>query len=181
CKLDPGDLMRDLRERRLHALPVRVYTNPHFEPAVRGYPHRCLIVSRDDWQAPGGKDAGTVRRLLAIRGKADADAAPIRLASFLAAPPGLSTKLFASELQALLIIAAVVVLPRDIVVRHRRRRNEVLVTDFERIAPHLPCDRIDHQLHCEADAGPRNAAIRQETRLVGRHAFRATAVAAKVV
>ena len=90
-------------------------------------------------------------------------------------------ELLARKLEALLIVAAVVVLARNIVVRHGGGRHEVLVAHVPRVAPDLARDRVHHQLHGEADAGARDAAIGEKAGLVGRDAVGAAAIAAEIV
>src|SRR3954451_12531022 len=129
--VDAGNFMRDLRERRFHPLAVRVHPDAHFEPAVRRHPYRGLVVTRNDGQAPCREYTGAVCRLFAVRGKPDSNASAVGLAFYLAFPPGIGVKLLARELQALLIVAAVIVLSRHIVVGHRASRNEIVIADLE--------------------------------------------------
>ena len=76
--------MRDLGERRLHALPMRMYPNPQFEAAIRRQAGRGLFVAGHHRNAPAGIDRGPVRSLLAIDGNADADLSAIGFALALA-------------------------------------------------------------------------------------------------
>src|SRR5271165_5643284 len=122
-----------------------------------------------------------MRGLLAIGGKADPDAATIALAARLPGAPGGKVELLAHEPEARLIIAAVVMLASDIVVRHGGSRDEILMPDFPRIAADRTRDRVHHQLHCKAHARARHSAVWQEAGLVGRDAMGSAAVAAKIV
>ena len=173
--------MRDLRHGGFHALAVRMHADANLEPAVRRHPHRRLVVARHDRQPPPGKHAGAVRGLLAVGREADADQAAVGLALALAFAPGREADLVARRQQRLLVVAAVVVLAGDIVVRHRRGRNEIVVPHLPRLAADRARDRVDHQFHRKADAGARHAAIGQEAGLVGRDAIRLAAVAAEIV
>ena len=179
--INAHDLVRDLRERRFHSLPVRMHADTHFQTAVRRHAHRRLIVTGDDRKAPGGEYAGAVRGLLTVAGKTDPDSTAVRLAARLAFPPRRQIELLAHQCQGRLIVPAVVVLAGDIGVRHRRSRHEILVAHFPGIAADRAGDGIDHQLHGEADTGARYAPVRQEAGLVGGDAMRAAAIAAEIV
>ena len=122
-----------------------------------------------------------MRGLLAIGREADADQAAVGLALALALAPGLEADLVARREQRLAVVAAVVVLARDIVVGHRRGRNEIVVPHLPWLAADRARDRVDHQLHRKADAGAGHAAVGQKTGLVGRDAIGLAAVAAEIV
>ena len=122
----PSTLVRDLRQRGLHALAVRVHADAHLEPAIGRHPHGRLVVARHQRQAPGGEHAGAVRRLLAIAGEADADQAAVGLAQRLACTDGIKPNRLPHPFQTARIVAAVVVLARDVVVRHLLGRHQIL-------------------------------------------------------
>lgn len=82
--VNPQNLMSDLGESRLHALPMRVDTDPELETSVGRHARGRLLVSRHHWNAPSGIDRGPVRALLAIDRKTNADEASVRLAAPLA-------------------------------------------------------------------------------------------------
>ena len=136
--------MRDLSERRLHALAMRVDAGADFEPAIRGHSHRRLVVAGNDRQAPAREHAGAVRGLLAIRGKPDADQSAIALSAPLPLAPRVQVDLFAREDERLAVVAAVVVFARYIVVGHVGGRDEIVVTDLPRLATDRARDRVDH-------------------------------------
>ena len=99
----------------------------------------------------------------------------------LACAPGAEIDFLAREPQALLIVAAVVMLARDIVVGHGGSGHEVLVPDLPWIAADRARDGVHQELDGETHARARNAAIGQKAWLVGCHAPGAAAIAAKIV
>jgi hypothetical protein len=70
---------------------------------------------------------------------------------------------------------------RHVVIGHVGGRNEIVVAYLPRLAADRARERVDHQLHGETNAGPRDAAIGQEAGLVRRHALGPAAVAAEIV
>ena len=78
--------MRDLRQRRLKALAVRMHADAQFEPAVGREPRRGLLVARHHGDAPAVINRRAVRRLLAIDRQADADQTAVRFALLLPRP-----------------------------------------------------------------------------------------------
>ena len=122
-----------------------------------------------------------MRGLLTIRGETDADEPAIALAAALPLAPRLQVQLFARKRKRLAIVAAVVMFARHVVVRHVGRRDEIVIPDLPWLAADRAGDGIDHQLHGEADAGSRHAAIRQKAGLVRRHAVGPAAIPAEVV
>ena len=79
-RLDAQNFMRNLGERRLHALTVRMHTDAQFQSAIRRQPRHGLLVTGHHRNAPARIDRSAVRRLLAIDREADADPAAVRFA-----------------------------------------------------------------------------------------------------
>ena len=78
--------------------------------------------------------------------------------------------------QAFGIIAAVEVFAGDVLERHRRRRHQVAQAHFVRFQSGLARDGVKRHFQREAHARPRDAAIRQDRRLVGRRGEGAAAI-----
>ena len=85
--VDAEDFMRDLGQRSLKTLAVRMHADPDFEPAIRRHARGGLLVARHHRNAPASIDGSTVRGLLAIDGKADANQPPILFLETLALTP----------------------------------------------------------------------------------------------
>src|ERR1700716_2910077 len=73
--LDAEDFVRDLSQRRLETLAVRVNADTQFETAIRCQAGRSVLVARHHRDAPAVIDRSAVRALLAKYRKSDADAA----------------------------------------------------------------------------------------------------------
>ena len=87
--IDAEDFVRDLRQRGLEALAVRMHADAQFESAVGRDPRRGLLVSRHHRNAPAIVDRRAMRRLLAIDRKSPTPMQPsVRLAPLLARPDG---------------------------------------------------------------------------------------------
>ena len=169
--------MRHLRQRRLQALAVAVRADPQLEPAVRREARQRRLVARHERNAPGRIDAGAVAGLLGVHGEADADAAAVGLARFLALrAPGRSRWPRWRGAG-----------PRD----SRRSRNGAWrycrtasaraapgssKRSVVRLAADLAGERVERHLEREAHAGAGDPAVGQDRRLVGGDRVRAAAV-----
>ena len=89
--------------------------------------------------------------------------------------------LLGGDVEALGKVAAVVMLLRHVVVRHRRRGHEILAPHLHGLAPDRARDGIHGELDREAHAGAGHAAIGREGRLVGRDRVGLAAIAVEVV
>src|SRR4029077_10767581 len=136
-----------------------MHARAYLEAARRRHAHRRLVVARHQRQAPGREHAGAVGGLLAVAREADPDQPSVGSALALALAPGIEADLDAHHQERLAIVAAVVVLLRDVVVGHGLGGDEIVVPDLPGLAPDLARDRIHHQLHGEANAGARDPAI----------------------
>ena len=179
--LDPENLMRHLRQGRLHALPVGVDADPELEPAVGRHARGRLLMTRHHRNAPTGVDRGAMCALLAIDRKADADETSIRLAALLALPNALKVGRLQRPAQRFGIVAAVEMLFRDVVERHLLRPDEVLHPHVEGLEPGLARDEVEHELKRIADARSRDAAIGKDRTLVGRDRRGAAAIRREIV
>ncbi len=159
--------MRDLGQRRLHALPVRMHADPQFEAAVRGEPCRGLLVPRHHRNAPAGIDRGAVRGLLAIDGDADADAAAVSLAPALFGANGIDVDRGERAAHRFRIVTAVEMLFGDVVERHLLRQHQIAQPHLAGLEPGLGRHEVEHQLQCKANTGARHAAVRQDRTFVG--------------
>src|SRR6185369_2529176 len=118
-RIDPEHRMRDLRQRCLHALPMRVRADAQLQYAVGSEPRRALLVARYHRDAPAVVDRGSVRGLLAVDREADADSllALLRAICLELANCGYVDHRCRAP-DRLRIVAAVEMLLRDVVVRH---------------------------------------------------------------
>ena len=173
--------MRDLRERRLEPLAVRVRADAKLEHAVGRQARRALLVPRHHRNAPAVIDAGAVRGLLAEDREPHADAAAVRLAPPLPLAPLRNVERAHRAAQRLGVVAAVEILLGDVHEGHRVRRHQVREAHFVRLLPRLARDRVEDQLEREAHAGARDAAVRQDRRLVGRRRPGAAAIAVHAI
>ena len=180
-EIDSQNLVRNLRQRGFHALTVGLQANPDFQSAIRRHPHGGLLIARHQSKPPGGKHGRAVRRLFAERSKTDPDPPAVGLALALALPPFADVESVPRDHQASAIVAAVVVLARDIRVRHGAGFHQVVQPQLPRLAPDVARQGVHRQLHREANRRPRDAAIRHEARLVRRNAARLHLVTAEVV
>ena len=139
--IDSEHFVGDLGKRGLHALAVGMNSDPDLQATIRKHLHHSLVVTRNDRQSPSGKNAGAMGGLLAVAGKSHADEPAIGLALTLSLAPAIQINLV-SRVIDLLIIAAVIMLPRDIVVRHGGCRNEI----FKPNLPWLPVDRTRNSI-----------------------------------
>ena len=174
--IDAEHLVRDLGERRLHALPVRMHADAQFEAAVRRQARGCLFVPGHHRNAPAGIDRRAVRGLLAIDGNADADPAAVGFALALACAHALDVDRRQGAAHRLGIIAAVEMLLGDVVERHLLRPHQIAQAHFARLQPRFRRDQIEHQFQREADAGAGHAAIGQDRTLVGGDRKRPAAI-----
>src|SRR5467141_4624318 len=72
-RIEPENIVRDLGQRRLEALAVRMHADPYLESAVRRHARIGLLVSGHHWNAPAGVYRRAVRGLLAIDRQANAN------------------------------------------------------------------------------------------------------------
>src|SRR5580692_9233628 len=114
---------------------------------------------RHHGNAPAGVDRRAMRALLAIDRKADADEAPIRLATLLALADTLEVDRIQSAAQRFGIVAAVKMLLSDVVERHLLWPDELLHPPLERLEPSLARHEVEHELQRGANARPRDAPI----------------------
>ena len=119
--MDAQDLVRDLRQRRLHALAVAVHADAHFQHAVGAEPDIGLLEARHEGNAPGVIDRRAVRALLAEGGEAEAH----RLALGLARADGVEIEGRHRAAQRFGVVAAVEHLADQVAVGHRVRRHEI--------------------------------------------------------
>ena len=161
--MDAQDLVRDLRQGRLHALAVAVHPHAHFQHAIGTEPDIGLLEARHEGNAPGVIDRRAMRALLAEGSKAEAH----RLARGLARADRVEIEGRHRAAKRLGIIAAVEHLAHQIAVRHRVRRHEIGEPDRLRRDAELARQGVERGLHGVAHAGPRHAAIGQDRRLVG--------------
>ena len=172
----PSISMRDLRQRRFQALPMRMHADAQFEAAIRRQARGSLFVAGHHRNAPAGIDRGPVRGLLAIDREADADPAPVGLALALACPNALDIDGRKRAPHRLGIVAAVEVLLGDVVERHLLGPHQIAQAHFARLQPGFRRDQIEHQFQRKADAGARHAAIGQDRAFVGRDRKRPAAI-----
>ena len=175
------DLVGDLGERRLQALPVRVGADPQFQPAIRGEPGGGLLVARHHRDAPAGIDGGAVRRLLAVDREAEPDPAPVRLPPALPGAHAFRVDRLQGAGQRLRVVAAVEVLPRDVLEGHLIGPHEVPLAHGLRRKAGRAGHSVENEFQGEADAGAGDPAIGQDRALVGRHRPGAAAIGREVV
>ena len=185
-QLDPfvrhaKDRMRHLRQRRLVPLAVAMRTDAQFQTAIRREACLALFVAGDERNAPRGVDAGAVASLFGVHGEADADAAAIRFGRFLAFADLFQIDRRHRAAQRFRIIAGVEMPFGDVVERHLLGLDEAGKAQCGRFGPGFAGQRIECHFECEAHAGARNATIRQDRRLVGRHRIGAAAIVREII
>ncbi len=163
-------LVGDLRQRRLHALAMGMHADADLEPAVGRETDGGLLVAGRERIARGAEQRGPVRGHLDVIGEADADegvaAVPLVPLPLPRTDRGKADRLTCG-VEAAAIIAAVVGVAGHADIGHSAAGHEIVAPHVAGLAPHRARDGIDGQLHGEADAGARNAAIRNDRRLVG--------------
>src|SRR6185436_19776139 len=112
--VDAEHFVRDLGERRLHPLTVRMHPDAEFEAAIRRQPGGRLFVTGHHRNAPAGIDRRAMRGLLAIDGDADADPAPVRLALALTRAHTFDVDEREDAAHSLRVIAAIEMLVGDV-------------------------------------------------------------------
>src|SRR5262245_6648372 len=86
--IDAELLVRNLRKRRLQALPVRLDADKEDERAIRHELRRATLVAWNEWAAATDPFAAAVAGLLGIARKAHADAPPVGLTARLPSAHG---------------------------------------------------------------------------------------------
>ena len=173
--------MRHLGERRLQTLAVAVGADPQLKSAVRREARLALLVARHERDAPRRIDARSVAGLLRIHGDADAEQPAVGLAAPLALAQGIAADRVDRLLEGLRIVAGIEVALGDVVERHLLRPHQAAHAQLGGLDAEVAGERVERHLEREADAGARNAAIRQDRRLVGRDRIGAAAIMRKVV
>ena len=110
-----------------------------------------------------------MRRLLAEDREARAYPSPVGLAEPLPLAHRRQIDRGGGAAQAFRVVAAVEMLPGDVVERHLLRADEILQAELDGV--HLECTRngVEQHLQREAHSGTCHAAIGEDRRLVGRH------------
>ena len=135
--------------------------------AARRELHHRLLVAGHQRQPPRPEHLGAVRSLLGEGREPDPDAPAVRLRRPLARAHRFEIDHAPRSGDAARVVAAVVELAGDVGIGHRARRHEVLRPHVGRLTPDRARNRVDGELHREAHAGARNAAVRCEAGLVG--------------
>ena len=163
---DAQHLMRDLRQRRLQPLAVRLHAHAQLQPAIGGDARRRLLPARHHRDAPARIDRGAVRPLLAEYGQTDAGAKRSGLLRLPGAHPGQVDRRGGAA-QRPRVVAAVEVLAGDVIERHGLGRDQVPQAHRVRLHPALRRDGVHDGFHRVGHAGPRHATVGQDRRLVG--------------
>ena len=174
--VDAENLVGDLGQRRLHALAMRLHTDPQFQPAVGRHACGCLLVSGHHRNAPAGVDRRAVRSLFAIDGKSKTDQPAVRFSGLLSFADRRDVDRFKHASHGFRVIAAVEMLFGDVLERHLLRRYQIAPPDLIRLQPRFHGNSVQHEFECKADASSRHAAIRQNRALVGRRRIGAAAI-----
>ena len=179
--VDAEDFVRDLRQRGLQALAVRLDADAQLKPAVGRQPRGRLLVARHHRDAPAVIDRGAVRGLLAIGRHADADQPAVGFAALLPRAHGIDVDRSDGAAQRFRIVAAVEPFLGDVGERHLLRLHQDLGAHLVRLDAGFARDGVEHELEREADASARDATIRQDRALVGGDRIGAAAIGGKIV
>src|SRR6476661_414083 len=162
--IDAEDLVRDLRERGLQALAVRVRADADLETAIRRQTGMTLLVPRHHRNTPAVIDARSMCRLLAVNREADTDAATIALTPLLPLAPVPEIERLDGATHGFRIVARVEVLLGDVVVGHLVRLNEIHEPHLMRFLARRTRHRIERDFERETHARSRDTAVRQDAR-----------------
>ena len=167
--MDAQLLVRDLGQGRLHPLAVRMDTDQQDQRAIRIDPRRRAFVTGNDRRAAPGPFRRAMRRLFGVARQADTpDPAVGRRSALLGANVVVPHQIRGTA-HAFRIVTIVELHAADRLIGHLVGRHHVGHAHVQRVAANGAGDRVDGAFDGETGAGPGNAAIDAQGRLVGRH------------
>ena len=165
---DAEHFMHDLCKCRFQALAVRLNPDPDLRAAIGREPQCRLFETGHHGDSPSRINRCAMRGLFAENGKTDTDALSVRRAGRLPRAHGGNVDCGHRPLETFGVIARVEMLHRHVLERHALGRGQIAQPEEMRLDIEGTGEIVQQDLKGETDAGPRDAPIGEDRRLVCR-------------